>query len=37
MCQAPLFFVETLVISNIQPIVVFHFTTTLCENGGTLK
>jgi hypothetical protein len=34
-CQAPLFSAKILAISSIQPIVVFHLTTTLCENGGT--
>ncbi len=37
MCQAPLFYVETLAILGIQPIAVFHLATTLCENGGTLE
>jgi hypothetical protein len=36
-CQTPLFFVETLAISGIQPIVVFCLVATLCENGGTPK
>jgi hypothetical protein len=31
----PLFFVETLAISGIQPAIVFHLVATLCENGGT--
>jgi hypothetical protein len=37
MCQTPLFFVLTLAISSIQPLVVFYLATTLCENGGTPK
>jgi hypothetical protein len=36
-CQAPLFYVKTLAISNIQPTAMFHLVATLCENGGTLK
>jgi hypothetical protein len=30
-CQTPLFLVKTLVVSNVQLEVVFHLTTTLCE------
>jgi hypothetical protein len=37
MCQAPLFSTETLAILGIQLAIVFCLTTTLCENGGTLK
>jgi len=37
MCQAPLFSIETLVISGIQPTIVFCLATTLCKNGGTPK
>jgi hypothetical protein len=36
-CQTPLFFVETLAISCIQPTTRFCLVVTLCENGGTLK
>jgi hypothetical protein len=32
-CQTPLFLVKTLVISSMQLEVVFHLTTTLCEEG----
>jgi hypothetical protein len=37
MCQAPLFSIETLVISCIQPTILFRLATTLCKNGGTPK
>jgi len=33
-CQAPLFSVKTLAISNIQPTTMFRLATTLCENDG---
>jgi hypothetical protein len=36
-CQAPLFFDETLAISSIQLVVMFCLVATLCENGGTPK
>jgi hypothetical protein len=36
-CQAPLFFDETLAISRIQLTTVFCLVATLCENGGTPK
>jgi len=32
-CQTPLFLVKTLVIYSLQLEVVFHLTTTLCEEG----
>jgi hypothetical protein len=35
MCEAPLFSTKTTAILNIQPIVMFHLATTLCECGGT--
>jgi hypothetical protein len=35
MCETSLFFVETMAISNIQQMIVFCLTTTLCESGGT--
>jgi hypothetical protein len=35
MCQAPVFYVKTLAISNIQLVIVFHLVATLCDNGGT--
>jgi hypothetical protein len=34
-CQAPLFFVETLAISSTQLVVMFRLVASLCENGGT--
>ncbi len=37
MCQTPLFSAKTLAISSIQLAFMFHLTTTLCENGGTLE
>jgi hypothetical protein len=36
MCEAPLFSIEIMVISSIQPMVMFCLINTLCENGGTL-
>jgi hypothetical protein len=36
-CQAPLFPIETLALSGIQLVVMFHLAATLCENGGTLE
>jgi hypothetical protein len=36
MCEASLFFAQTMVISSIEPTAVFHLTTTLCESGGTI-
>ncbi len=35
MCESPLFFIKTMVISNIQPTFVFHLADTLCESGAT--
>jgi hypothetical protein len=34
-CETSLFYVETMAISNIQQMIVFCLTTTLCESGGT--
>jgi hypothetical protein len=34
-CQARLFFVQTLAILGIQLAVMFRIVATLCENGGT--
>jgi hypothetical protein len=35
MCEAPLFLIETMAISGIEPMVVFRIATTLYESGGT--
>ncbi len=36
-CQAPLFFAKTLVVSSFQPAAVFCMVATLCEIGGIPK
>ncbi len=33
--SSTLFSIETLAITGIQPIAMFHLAATLCENGGT--
>jgi len=34
-CETPLFYIETMAISSIEPMVVFPLVATLSESGGT--